>query len=63
MIARIRAKTEEEQTIKEHSEHVAQLAAHSLAGVGPVSYTHLDVYKRQGQDNRPSMFPHAEWHG
>ena len=34
MIARIRAKTEEEQTIKEHSEHVAQLAAHSLAGVG-----------------------------
>ena len=23
------------------------------AGIGPVSYTHLDVYKRQGQKNSP----------
>ena len=26
--------------------------AHSLANLNPVSYTHLDVYKRQSQQNR-----------
>ena len=32
--------------------HIVQLAFAeyaSLLGLGPVSYTHLDVYKRQGQ--------------
>ena len=28
-------------------------ALRSMAAPGPVSYTHLDVYKRQGANNRP----------
>ncbi len=61
MIARIRAKTEEEQTIKEHSEHVAQLAAHSLAGVGLSGLLHdMGKYTRAFYDYIWQAYRHPE---
>jgi len=33
----------------------------TVAAVGPVSYTHLDVYKRQGQPYKPFENAITEW--
>ena len=42
---------------------IPQVAEEETVSLWPVSYTHLDVYKRQGLANqgKPKMFYHSLW--
>ena len=49
---------------KRHDEeYVTMVLASIISGAGAVSYTHLDVYKRQAQSRPVAVFPSGEDEG
>ena len=59
-VAEIEEKPETEEKYKEYFRQTAQLLQKQTAVYDPVSYTHLDVYKRQVKNSSEALPPSSK---